>query len=110
MLPGVSYISLIQGYRKIFILPRIKKLIYNIWYWHCKDLDVQSIHADISVQPYEELMELMELLEMENLDKRWLKWKSNATYWFGIYTECDREDWLVNVKMKHFGEKRFRYF
>ena len=55
-------------------------------------------------------MELMELLEMENLDKRWLKWKSNATYWFGIYTECDREDWLVNVKMKHFGEKLFCYF
>ena len=52
----------------------------------------------------------MELLEMENLDKRWLKWKSNAIYWFGMYTECDREDWLVNVKMKLFGEKRFRYF
>ena len=50
-------------------------------------------------------MELMELLEMENLDKRWPKWKSNRTYWFGIYTVSGREDWLVNVKMRNFGRK-----
>ena len=52
----------------------------------------------------------MELLGMENLGKRWLKWKSNTTYWFGIYTESSREDWIINVKMKNLGEKQFRPF
>ena len=55
-------------------------------------------------------MELMELLEMENLDKRLLKWKSKTAYWFRIYTESSREDWIINVKMKNLGEKQFRPF
>ena len=55
-------------------------------------------------------MELMELLEMENLDKRLLKWKSKTAYWFRIYTESSREDWIINVKMKNLGESNSALF
>ena len=73
---GVSHISisdhsLVYVYRKISS-PPLTKGINNILYRKFKNCDAHSFHADIAVQPWDELMGMVNT----NRKIMWLKWKS----------------------------------
>ena len=105
---GVSHIS-ISDHSLVFVYRKISlplKGINSILFRQFKHFDAQSFRADISVQPWDELM------RMENPNSMWLKWKS-------LFLEvCDkhapirtkrvrasRSPWINNDDLKAAGDK-----